>query len=120
MSTAATDPDLRAAFPYGWVTVGTILGAWCADHFAYVAPIVTTKWLTRTEVSLAIAERRIPLIVAGCIVGALAGWYAERQLAPKVSLRRAVAYLVLLLIMFICGVDIAVMLVQIIRARYSQ
>ncbi|HVW02836.1 MAG TPA: hypothetical protein VHB77_20930, partial [Planctomycetaceae bacterium] len=57
------------------------------------APIPTTRGLTRLEMEMVRTEATMPLLWAGCALGALGGWRAERRLAGRMTLSVAVILL---------------------------
>lgn len=93
--------------PFGWVIAGTVFGAGIAHGCAEKAPILTMKWLTRHQTALAIAERSISFVFAGCVIGALLGWWAELRLGRKIALTGAVAYFFLFYLIASTALNIA-------------
>ena len=82
--------------PFGWTIVGTLFGALAGYFCVLYAPIPTTRWLTWHEMQMIRNEATLPLLFAGCVLGALAGWWAERRLSRKMTLSELVICLGLL------------------------
>lgn len=110
MSSTAPDSESSARRPFGWVILGAVIGAWIAVSCAESLPVDAAERLTRRALRVAIAERKFPFAVAGVIAGGILGLWAEESLSQKISLNRAIAYLLLLWIIGGNAVQIALTL----------
>jgi hypothetical protein len=73
--------------PFGWVVLGTLLGAIAACAPAEVPQVDELReYLRRAVLEMA------PFLVVGSIGGAVLGWQAEELLRPHLSLTRAAVY----------------------------
>lgn len=94
------DPAIRPArgstpiqMPFGWLVLGTLLGAIVTTALADVSPVYElnelddlNEYLRRAVLEMA------PFLVVGSVGGAVLGWQAEQWLRPHLSLTRTAVY----------------------------
>lgn len=92
---------------FGWVIAGTILGAGIADFCSQLRPL-REGTMRGPQAWLEKADRRIPFVMVGCLVGAVLGRSVEWILAAKRQGKSVFAYTVILVLVAIVFVLMAI------------
>lgn len=102
---------------FGWVIAGTLVGAVAGYWLAQARPKYEYNHVSSREAALKTADRLIPLVGVCSVFGAGLGCYAERWLADRVGLRRALTILLLSVFILAAMFDNVVTVFHLIRTR---